>query len=232
MAVNGTVYISLSAVVLDLPDQTGRYIAKDFAAGWAYIIADAEGDKRFRGQGTCAGGQRTALRYAFLSAVSCVPESSRLTILVEAPEAHRQMVQLATTDAAVIAATGGRLMQVMTRPRERSAFQARSAAERAASAALLARGQDESPPEVEPPKLVADASGAVDRDWSTDWRAKVAQIRQAEQARPPSAPPTASPVSEAPISAEADGAQTTADWLHEFERSVAKLQTDLRPLIE
>ena len=66
----GTVSIALGSVVLDRPDRTGRYFAKDLAGGWAYLVGDAEGDNRFRGHGVCEGGLDTTLRCAFLSAVN------------------------------------------------------------------------------------------------------------------------------------------------------------------
>jgi hypothetical protein len=135
----GLVTISLGSVVLDRPDQTGRYIAKDLAGGWAYLIGDADGDSRCRGQGVCEGGLDLTLRCAFLSAESRVPECAQIRILVETRQAHRMMVQLAVKDPHVIAAIAGRPVSVMTRPDARSSFQVRAAAERAASTALRDR---------------------------------------------------------------------------------------------
>jgi hypothetical protein len=135
----GSVSISLGSVVLDRPDQTGLYIAKDLAGGWAYLIVDADGDKRFRGQGVCEGGLDVALRCAFLSATNCVPDCLLIKIVVETRQAHRAMVQLASGDTHVVAAIAGRPVAIMTRPQERSSFHVRSAAERAASTALRDR---------------------------------------------------------------------------------------------
>jgi hypothetical protein len=139
-----TVSISLGSVVLDRPDQTGRYIAKDLAGGWAYIVGDSEGDNRCRGQGVCDGGLDLTLRCAFLSAANRVPDCSQIRILVETRQAHRMMVQLAVKDPHVIAAIGGRPVSILTRPEARSSFQVRTAAERAASVALRDREHAES----------------------------------------------------------------------------------------
>ncbi len=135
----GLVSITLGSVVLDRPDQTGRYFAKDMAGGWAYLIGDAEGDSRGRGQGVCEGGLDLTLRCGFLSAASRVPRCSQIKVLVETQQAHRIMVELARKDPHVIAAIRGRPVSVMTRPDTRSSFQARAAAERAAAAALRNR---------------------------------------------------------------------------------------------
>lgn len=135
----GTVSITLGSVVLDRPDRTGRYFAKDLAGGWAYLVGDAEGDNRFRGHGVCEGGLDTTLRCAFLSAVNRIPECGRIRILVETRQAHRMIVQLARRDPHVVAAIAGRPVAVLTVPEERSSHQVRSAAERAASTALRDR---------------------------------------------------------------------------------------------
>ena len=135
----GTVSIALGSVVLDRPDQTGRYFAKDLAGGWAYLVGDAEGDNRFRGHGVCEGGLDTTLRCAFLSAVNRIPDCGRIRILVETRQAHRMIVQLARRDPHVVAAIAGRPVSVLTLPEERSSHQVRSAAERAASTALRDR---------------------------------------------------------------------------------------------
>jgi hypothetical protein len=135
----GAVSIALGSVVLDRPDQTGRYFAKDLAGGWAYLVGDADGDARFRGHGVCDGGLDTTLRCAFLSALNRIPECGQIRILVESRQAHRMMVQLARRDPHVVAAIAGRPVSVMTRPEERSSFQVRSAAERAAAIALRER---------------------------------------------------------------------------------------------
>src|SRR5258708_11621469 len=90
----GSVSITLGSVVLDRPDQTGLYIAKDMTGGWAYLVGDAEGDNRFRGQGVCAGGLDVTLRCAFLSAANRVPDCDQIRILVDSRAAHGSMVRL------------------------------------------------------------------------------------------------------------------------------------------
>jgi hypothetical protein len=159
----GLVTISLGSVVLDRPDQTGRYIAKDLAGGWAYLIGDADGDNRCRGQGVCEGGLDLTLRCAFLSAGSRVPDCAQIRILVETRQAHRMMVQLAVTDPTVIAAIAGRPVSIMTRPDARSSFQVRTAAERAASAALRDREHAErhEQPAADTAEPAAGSPGAV-----------------------------------------------------------------------
>ena len=137
----GGVSISLGSVVLDRPDQTGQYIAKDLAGGWAYLIGDEDGDSRFRGHGVCDGGLDLTLRCGFLSAVSHVPKCNRMRIVVDTVPAHRMMVQLAVKDPRVVAAIAGRPVSVMTRPEARSSFQVRTAAEQAAAAVLRMRAE-------------------------------------------------------------------------------------------
>lgn len=44
--------ITLDAVVLDSPDQSGLYIARDIIGGWAYLIGDRAGDT-FSQPGSC-----------------------------------------------------------------------------------------------------------------------------------------------------------------------------------
>jgi hypothetical protein len=141
----GGVCISLGAVVLDRPDQTGVYIAKDLAGGWAYLVADAAGDHRCRGQGVCGGGLDVALRCAFLSASHRVSDSQRLGIVVESRQAHRAMARLAVADLQVAAAIAGRPVAIMTRPEARSMLHVRAAAERAAASALQERARAEWP---------------------------------------------------------------------------------------
>jgi hypothetical protein len=135
----GSVTIALGSVVLDRPDQTGRYFAKDLAGGWAYLVGDAEGDNRFRGHGVCEGGLDTTLRCALLSAVHRIPDGGRIKVLVENRQAHRMIVQLIRRDPLVVAAIAGRPVSVLTLPEERSSHQVRFAAERAASTALRDR---------------------------------------------------------------------------------------------
>jgi hypothetical protein len=139
----GLVSISLGSVVLDSPDQTGRFIAKDLAGGWAYLVGDADGDNRCRGQGVCDGGLDLTLRCAFLSAASRVPDCSLIRIVVDTRQAHRMMVLLAVNDPHVVAAIAGRPISILTRPEARSSLQVRTAAERAASAALRSREHTE-----------------------------------------------------------------------------------------
>lgn len=139
----GAISIALGSVVLDSPDQTGRYFAKDLAGGWAYLVGDAAGDNRFRGHGVCDGGLDMTLRCAFLSAANCISDWGHISILVETRQAHRMMVQLAVRDPYIAAAIAGRPVSVLTRPEARSLYQVRSAAERAASTALRERERAE-----------------------------------------------------------------------------------------
>ena len=139
----GTVSITLGSVVLDRPDQTGRFIAKDLAGGWAYLIGDADGDSRCRGQGACDGGLDLTLRCGFLSAAGRVPRCGRIKVIVETRDAHRMMVQLAVKDPHVVAVIAGRPLSIMTRPDARSSSQVRLAAERVASSTLRDREQAE-----------------------------------------------------------------------------------------
>jgi hypothetical protein len=84
-----------------------------------------------------------ALRCAFLAAINCVPDTSRIRIVVENKETHRCMVRLAVDDATVCAAIDGRPVSVASRPDEKSVWQARMAAERAASTLLRDRERAE-----------------------------------------------------------------------------------------
>ena len=245
-----SVYISLGAVVLDRPDQSGEFIAKDFASGWAYIIADHEGDKRFRGQGSCAGGLATGLRYAFMSAVGCVPNCGRITIYVESPHAHQQMVQLATADARVVAAIASRPVFVMTRPQERTSHQVRLAAERAAMTALRTREHIE---RQETSKSVADPVAAETeadvedsasipeprQSWRQQWSGRSADVQPAIRATARSASRQAAahapkhlPLASAgvaPMSRQSTPARTRAlmQWLQDFDTQVESVQTGL-----
>jgi hypothetical protein len=139
----GSVAMSICSVVLDRPDQTGLYVAKDLAGGWAYLIADADGDSRFRGHGACAGGLDVALRCAFLSAIGCVPDCDVIQVMVDSRRSHLAMAQIARSDAQAIATIAGRPVVIMTRPLERTQYWVRSAAERAASVALREREREE-----------------------------------------------------------------------------------------
>ncbi len=190
----GSVSVALGSIVLDRPDQTGVYVAKDLVGGWAYLVTDHEGDSRLRGQGACAGGLEVALRCAFLSAASRVPYATQLRIVVDTAQAHRAMVRLATADPRVAAAIAGRPVAVMTRPQERSSFHVRAAAERAA-AALLDREQAEQCQDALPDALPPEAlmPEALTPSIATDampgaaasWRLR----RGAETAGPPLARP-------------------------------------------
>jgi hypothetical protein len=157
----GSVSISLGSVVLDRPDQSGQYIAKDLAGGWAYIVRDADGDSRCRGQGVCEGGLDLTLRCGFLSAVSHVPDCGQIGILVDTRRAHRMMVQLAMNDPHVVAAIAGRPVSVMTRPEARSLFQVRTAAERVASVALRTREHEELQGAAEAAEAMTDNDAAA-----------------------------------------------------------------------
>lgn len=156
----GLVSISLGWVVLDRPDQSGLYIAKDMIGGWAYVIADEDDDTRFRGQGSCAGGVDVALRCALLSAAACVPECSQMHIMVDTRRAHRVVVGLALHDRQVNATICGRPTSVMTRPLDRSAVRVAAAAERAASIALRDREIAERQA-AQPSKTTRDIGGAA-----------------------------------------------------------------------
>lgn len=135
----GTTRITLGAVVLDSPDHSGRYVARDIMGGWAYMVADREGDTRARGNGGCPGGIDAQLRCAFLLAVNQAADSARLMVVVDSRKAHRTMVEMGRNDPQVMEAIDGRPVSVMTRPDERASMQVRSAAERAASAVLQER---------------------------------------------------------------------------------------------
>lgn len=190
----GAVCISLGSVVLDRPDHSGHYIAKDLAGGWAYLVTDAQGDHRYRGQGVCEGGLDMALRCAFLSASHRVTDSGRLGIVVESRQAHRTMARLAVADPTVVAAIAGRPVAIMTRPQERSSFHVRSAAERAAAVALHERERAERqqsgalavlPPEAgatEAPDVETPAAADAVPALTTTWRS-----RRGPEATPPAA---------------------------------------------
>ncbi len=197
----GPVAMSLCSVVLDRPDQSGLYVAKDLAGGWAYLIADADGDSRFRGQGACAGGLDVALRCAFLSAVGCVPECDAIRVMVDSRQSHAAMAHLARSDAQAVATIAGRPVMIMTRPLDRAAYWVRSAAERAASGALRARERDEG----DAAEVAADMPSP---DAIPNWR----RHRRAEALRPAAA------------TAPAPG---LSGWLSGLESCVATLTGDL-----
>ncbi len=231
----GSVCITLGSVVMDRPDRTGRFIAKDLSGGWAYLVADVDGDSRFRGQGVCSGGLDVALRCAFLAAAECVAECRDFRILVETRQAHRAMVRLALADARVVAVIAGRPLAVMTRPQERSLFQVRTAAERAALSALQDRERAEwrearaSAKAEVVAALGAPASegapGAVEPDASQGWRARraawVGHLPATDDTRAqPAAPAVPAPSLAAPRPA-------LAAWLKDLKGRVADVRTDL-----
>ena len=228
-----SVRISVGAVVLDRPDGSGEYIAKDLAGGWAYIVADNEGDNRYRGQGSCDGGVAAGLRYAFISAVGCVPECQRITVCVDTPQDHKQMVRLATGDAQVVTVIANRPVLVMTRPQERSAFQVRLAAERAASVALRAREQRQVD---EAPVIDAPAVPELRPGWRHQRSARVhagpsASIRQATSSPTPTLPPpAAAPRTATTAPHELLPARSLAQWLRDLDNQVEQVQTDLQDL--
>lgn len=193
----GLVTITLGWVVLDRPDQSGVYIAKDLASGWAYLVADQDGDTRYRGQGPCAGGVDVALRCAFLSAASCVLECASMRILVDTRVAHRAMVRLALQDPRVAAVIGGRQVSVMTRPLERSALLVQAAAERAASTALRTREREEwhdSQAPADTTTEISNGGAGTENPGEAGWRARqtaarIAPARLAQPALPIHSPP-------------------------------------------
>jgi hypothetical protein len=250
----GSVSVTLASVVLDRPDQSGLYIAKDIAGGWAYVVTDGDGDTRYRGQGSCAGGLHAGLRCGFLSALARVPECRQISILVDTRQAHRAMVKLARADGHVASAIAGRPVAVLTRPHARSSFQARSAAEHAAAAELQQREraawQDSEADDV------ADLAAANASTWQARRRgplgAPVAHVAP-RGVMAPLAPPAPSVIASgvaalgammrsglaaaqqgleaagvlaAPRSAPRSRAVT--DWLQDFDTRMATVRADLR----
>ena len=238
----GPVRITLGTVVLDSPDRSGRYIAQDMVGGWAYLIADRAGDTWARSQGGCPGGLDVQLRCAFLLAASQVPDSRHITILVETRQAHRAMVALARQDVHVIAAIAGRPVSVTTRPDERSSFQVRAAAERAA--ALMLRDREEashleSPPLKELPSYASEGSSSMQasgeealpaassqdaaesRNWRLGSKAAAAGTNPVVEGSPVSggSRPTATSPARQP-SVQNPG---LSDWLQEFNKRVAAI---------
>lgn len=176
----GLVSITLGWVVLDRPDQSGIYIAKDLAAGWAYLVADQDGDSRYRGQGPCAGGVDVALRCAFLSAAACVPEYASMRVLVDTRLAHRAMVRLALQDPRVAAVIGGQQVSIMTRPLDRSILLVQAAAERAASTALRTREREEwdaAHAQADTTTEISNVSARPESPGETGWRERQAAAR-------------------------------------------------------
>lgn len=210
----GSICIYVGSVVLDRPDQTGLYIAKDLAGGWAYMITDADGDARFRGNGACAGGMDVALRCAFLSAVGCVPDCSSIWVMVESRQSHVAMVRLAKSDAQAIATIAGRQVVVMTRPLERASYHVRNAAERAASGALQEREREEwelgETPALQQP-LTATPTWRLRRGAGTSRAAPAAA-----PVRNPGTVPT--------------GGRGLNGWLNSLESCVATVAGDLREI--
>jgi hypothetical protein len=252
----GLVSITLGWVVLDRPDQSGVYIAKDLAAGWAYLIADQDGDSRYRGQGPCAGGVDVALRCAFLSAAACVPEYTSMRILVDTRLAHRAMVRLALQDPRVAAVIGGRQVSVMTRPLERSTLLMQAAAERAASTALRTREReewDEAHAQADTMTEISNVSAGVESSGGTGWRERQAEARGApaparlaQATLPAPAPVGRSQVLQRLVGPLLDGARASletagltvvrpqprrsrllGDWLHDFDGRVETARSGL-----
>lgn len=238
----GPVRITLGTVVLDSPDRSGRYIAKDMVGGWAYLIADKAGDTWARSQGGCPGGLDVQLRCAFLLAASQVPDSQHITILVETRQAHQAMVRLARYDVHVAAAIAGRPVAVTTKPDERSSFQVRAAAERAAAVMLRDREDAsllERPPLKELASYADDAANygrmlneetpqlAPDRA-AAGWRSGL----ETSVPRPDLVPPrpargaSARLVSPASIAAALPAKPQSpglSEWLRDFNRRVASI---------
>jgi hypothetical protein len=139
----GTIKIALGAIVLDTPDRSGNYVAKDLVGGWSYQITDDEGDYRYRGDGHCPGGLETALQWGLLAALGRAPDCAQIKVLVESKQAHQMLVRLAQKDELVVAGIERRPIKVLTRPEEKSVIRARNAAEQAASAALRAHARQD-----------------------------------------------------------------------------------------
>ena len=215
----GTTWINLGAVVLDSPDHTGRYIARDIMGGWAYLVSDREGDTRARGNGGCPGGIDVQLRCAFLLAANQAADSARLMIVVESRKAHKAMVELGRNDPQVVGAIDGRPVFVMTRPDERRSFQVKSAAERAASAVLQERERAEwlaledgrrggvATKAVAAPAASTPRAAAAHTEPGRRWRSRAQ--RHAEVAALPAGP-----------SVPRNPALT--DWLRDFDRRIAE----------
>ena len=239
----GPVRITLGTVVLDSPDRSGRYIAQDMVGGWAYLIADRAGDTWARSQGGCPGGLDVQLRCAFLLAASQVPDSRHITILVETRQAHRAMVALARQDVHVITAIAGRPVSVTTRPDERSSFQVRAAAERAAGVMLRDREEAshlERPPLKELPSYASEGSDSRRADGEEAGPAAPSRDTAAEGRswRPGSRAAAPATNSEAKVSPATSGSHTAAssstrqpvvqnpglsNWLREFNKRVAAI---------
>jgi hypothetical protein len=233
----GLVSISLGSVVLDRPDHTGRYFAKDLAGGWAYLVGDADGDNRSRGRGVCEGGLDLTLRCAFLAAASRVPDSTLIRIIVESPQAHRTMVRLAMKDPHVVAAIAGRPVSILTRPDAQSSFQVRTAAERAASDALRDREHAErnmadaevAAFAVKHRDIVAPAKETVvthavrqEPDAKPDWRSRLRSDRPIDGATA-----SASPAARGAGSGTASRTASIKAWLRDLESQVATVRCDL-----
>ncbi len=243
----GPVRITLGAVVLDSPDQSGLYIAKDLIGGWAYLIGDKAGDTLSRSQGGCPGGLDIQLRCAFLLAANQVPDSRQITILVETRQAHRVMVNLARRDVHVIAAIAGRPVSVTTRPDERSSFQVRAAAERAASAMLRDREQADwlkrhplkelaSQPALEdstkPHEPPAESADGKDHVPERTWRANLGPERARAAGGTPSPVQTGdggaatAPTNSSSPRPLTERSPALTDWLRKFNEQVGAIGSD------
>lgn len=231
---SGTARITLGAVVLDSPDHTGRYIARDIVGGWAYMVADREGDTRARGSGGCPGGLDVQLRCSFLLAANQATDSARLAVVVESRKAHRTLVDLARTDPQVIAAIGNRPVSVMTRADERASFMVKLAAERAAETTLqdreragwlaledsrvpLHKPEEKAASEDRPPMPVPDAQSPARSpamaEQKQGWRSR---MRRPE----PTVVDGLLPVQASPRSS------ALTEWLKEFDRRISKPAAD------
>lgn len=216
--------------MLDSPDHTGRYIARDIVGGWAYMVADRVGDTLARGSGGCPGGLDVQIRCSFLLAANQATDSARLAVVVESRMAHRTLVDLARTDPQVIAAIDNRPVSVMTRADERASFQVKLAAERAAEATLqdreradwLALEDDRTPPN-KPAETAARDDGPpmpVSNAQSPAPSPAMAEQKQGWRSRMRRPEPTVvgglPPVQAAPRN------PALTDWLKEFDRSISK----------
>jgi hypothetical protein len=253
----GLVSIFLGSVVLDRPDQTGRFIAKDLIGGWAYLVGDADGDNRCRGQGVCEGGLDMTLRCAFLAAADRVQDCRLIRIFVDTRQAHQMMVRLAGKDPHVVGAIAGRPVSVLTRPDAKPSYLMRNAAERAASAVLREREHTErqaSVPEVVtsvPVMNVEAADGTAvirhaaaepvppaEPDSTLDWRARLRKAQADSSPHQDVSPLAGKPAmirsflsGRTSLSAGHKPAlhnQAVKAWLQDLEHQVATISGDLQ----
>ena len=240
----GSVCIALGAVVLDTPDRSGCYVAKDLVGGWAYLITDREGDYRFQGAGSCPGGIDAALRWALLAALAQVPDSRQITLLVENRQVHRRMVRLAQSDGLAITGIEGRPVGVLTRPEERSVRRATNAAEQAA--AVMLRDNERSDARQEAvAENAALSEGALDlRAWRVTRSYAEAPSQPPARAlvtRPATPParqfgPIMAPILHrmrkhlARLRRRPQGNAVIAAWMNDLDRQVATVRSGLEGL--